>query len=369
MTKISVKMFDYREQYLRFESEITREIHRVFRSGELILGAECVKFEKAFSNFLGLGTYSVAVANGTDALFVCLTALGVRHGHEVITVANTAVPTVSAIRMAQATPVFVDVDPTTALMSLEEIEARITSKTRAIIPVHLFGNAVDMPRLLDIARHYDLAVIEDCAQANGTSIVGELVGTFGHAAAFSFYPTKNLGAYGDAGLCATSDRELAKEMQRIRRYGFDERYYSEREGINSRLDEIQAVILNLKLRYFQEQLQKRRSIAQVYLAGLPEEITPLSTDIGVEHSYHLFVVRTAKRDHLRYALADRGIQTGIHYPYPIHRMRGYEFLGYGAGSLPVTEALSNELLSLPLYPELPMESVDYVIKTANEIVG
>lgn len=362
-----VKIFDYQQQYLSVESEILGEIQRVLRSGTLILGKEVEKFEKQFSDFLGTGGHSIAVANGTDALIICLMALGVGRGHEVITVANTAVPTVSAIRMAQATPVFVDVEPTTALMNLELIESRITPNTRAIIPVHLFGNAVDMSRLLEIARRYDLAVIEDCAQANGTSINGRPVGTFGHAGAFSFYPTKNLGAFGDAGLCFTSDAELAKEMRRIRKYGFDELHYSEREGINSRLDEIQAVVLNLKLRYLSDQLQKRRSIAKLYLANLPKEITPLITMAGIAHSYHLFVVRTANRDCLRCALAGYGIQTGIHYPYPIHQMRGYEFLGYRNGSLPGTEALSKEILSLPLYPELPKESVEYVLRSLHEI--
>ena len=368
MNKETIKMFDYRDQYLDLEDELLDAVRRVLRSGELILGSEVETFEAGFSAFLGHGTHSLGVANGTDALVVCLMALGVGPGDEVITVANTAVPTVSAIRMVKATPVFVDVDPDTALMDLNLVPGLITAKTRAIIPVHLFGNAVNMPTLLDIAHRHCIPVIEDCAQAHGTIINGRAAGTFGHAAAFSFYPTKNLGAYGDGGLCTTSDAALAKEMRRIRKYGFDNLYYAEREGINSRLDEVQAAILNIKLRHLPQQLQMRRALAKVYQANLPSALKHLAALPGIEHAYHLFVVRTKKRDVLRTALASHKIQTGIHYPFPIHRMRGYSFLGYQENSLPVTEALANEIVSLPLYPELPIESAQRVLDTLHEIL-
>jgi dTDP-4-amino-4,6-dideoxygalactose transaminase len=225
-----------------------------------------------------------------------------------------------------------------------------------------------MPVLLDIARTESIPVVEDCAQAHGTLFNGRAVGTFGHAAAFSFYPTKNLGAYGDGGLCASTDASLAKEMRRIRKYGFDELYYAEREGINSRLDEVQAAILNIKLRYLPAQLHKRRVLAEVYKAGLPSSLRHMAATSSVEHAYHLFVVRSKNRDALRAALASHNIQTGIHYPFPIHRMRGYTFLGYQDQSLPITEALANEIVSLPLYPELPMESVHRVLDTLHEIL-
>lgn len=368
MTTQTIKMFDYRDQYLDLENEVLGAVQRVLRSGELILGSEVEKFEFGFSDFLGHGTHSLGVANGTDALVICLMALGVGPGDEVITVANTAVPTVSAIRMVRATPVFADVDPETSLMDLNLVPGLITSKTRAIIPVHLFGNAVNMPLLLDIARPYNIPVIEDCAQAHGTLINGRAAGTFGHAAAFSFYPTKNLGAYGDGGLCATTDASLAKEMRRIRKYGFDDLYYAEREGINSRLDEVQAAILNIKLRYLPEQLKKRRALAEVYKAGLPGSLRHMAATSNIEHAYHLFVVRSQGRDALRTALASHNIQTGIHYPFPIHRMRGYTFLGYQDQSLPITEALANEIVSLPLYPELPLESAQRVLDTLHEIL-
>jgi len=368
MNTQTIKMFDYRDQYLDLEDQVLDAVRRVMRSGELILGSEVQRFETGFSTFLGQGMHSLGVANGTDALVVCLMALGVGPGDEVITVANTAVPTVSAIRMVKAIPVFVDVDPETALMDLNLLAGLITSKTRAIIPVHLFGNAVNMPALLEIAHGRGIAVIEDCAQAHGTRIDGRAAGTFGHAAAFSFYPTKNLGAYGDAGLCATSDAALAKEMRRIRKYGFDDLYYAEREGINSRLDEIQAAILNIKLGHLSVQLQKRRALAKVYQAGLPSALKHFAPLSGIDHAYHLFVVRTKKRDALRAPLANQNIQTGIHYPFAIHRMRGYAFLDYQDHSLPVTEALANEIVSLPLYPELPIQSAQRVLETLHEIL-
>lgn len=372
MSTETIKMFDYREQYLALEQEILDAMQRVLRSGELILASEVDRFETGFSAFLGQEMHSLGVANGTDALVVCLMALGVGPGDEVITVANTAVPTVSAIRMVKATPVFVDVDADTALMDLSKIEALITPKTRAIIPVHLFGNAVNMPELLQIASRHSMPVIEDCAQAHGTMIDGRMVGTFGHAAAFSFYPTKNLGAYGDGGLCTTPDALLAREMRRIRKYGFDDLYYAEREGINSRLDEIQAAILNIKLKHLPAHLAKRRALAQIYQGGLPKTVQHLAAKPGIGHSYHLFVIKTLKgapdRDALRQALGQRNIQTGIHYPFPIHRMRGYEFLGYEDNSLPVTESLAGQILSIPIYPELPVASAHRVLDALHEIL-
>lgn len=368
MTTDTIKMFDYREQYLELEDEMLSAVKRVFRSGELILASEVSAFEKSFSAFLGHDVQSIGVANGTDALVVCLLALGIEPGDEVITVANTAVPTVSAIRMVKATPVFVDVDPTTALMDLEKVEAAITPRTKAIIPVHLFGNAVNVPALMKIAQRHNLAVIEDCAQAHGTMIDGRMVGTFGHAAAFSFYPTKNLGAYGDGGLCCTADPALFKEMRRIRKYGFDELYYAEREGINSRLDEVQAAILNIKLARLDQDLARRRSLAQTYLSDLPRSVQPMVAGPGVTHSYHLFVVKVDDRDRVRQQLGERNIQTGIHYPFPIHRMRGYAFLGYQDHSLPVTEALATQIMSLPIYPALPTASAQKVLEALHEIL-
>lgn len=366
MNAPTVRMFDYLQQYQAIEHEVLDAVKRVLRSGDLILASEVQRFEENFSAWLGPNVTGVGVANGTDAIVICLKALGVGDGDEVITVANTAVPTVSAIRMAGAIPVFVDVDPETALMDLKQVSFKITEKTRAIIAVHLFGNAVDMPALMAIAKQHRLWVIEDCAQSQGTTLNGQMTGSFGHAAAFSFYPTKNLGAYGDGGLCASSDPEIVKAMRSIRKYGFEDQYYAEREGINSRLDELHAAILNVKLQYLPAALSQRRSLAKAYRENLPATLHHFAATSAVEHAYHLFVVRAAQRDSLRKSLADQGIQTGIHYPFPIHLMRGYQFLGYKPGDLPVTEALGASILSLPMYPELSEADVHRVLDCLHE---
>ncbi len=368
MNATTVRMFDYLEHYQVIENEILDAIKRVLRSGDLILAGEVQRFEENFSAWLGPNVQGVGVANGTDAIVICLKALGVGDGDEVITVANTAVPTVSAIRMVGATPVFVDVTPETALMDLDQVSLKITERTRAIIAVHLFGNAVDMPALLAIANKYQLWVIEDCAQSQGTTLNGQMIGSFGHAAAFSFYPTKNLGAYGDGGLCASRDPEVVKVMRSIRKYGFENQYYAEREGINSRLDELQAAILNVKLQYLPAALSSRRNLAKIYCENLPKSLHHFTATPVVEHAYHLFVVRAEQRDLLRKSLSDLGVQTGIHYPYPIHLMRGYQFLGHQPGDLPVTETLSASILSLPMYPELTESAVHRVLDCLHEIL-
>jgi dTDP-3-amino-2,3,6-trideoxy-4-keto-D-glucose/dTDP-3-amino-3,4,6-trideoxy-alpha-D-glucose/dTDP-2,6-dideoxy-D-kanosamine transaminase len=351
-----IRVFDYLEQFHALQGEMMAAVERVLQSGQLILGPEVRQFEEEFAAFQGGGD-CVGVNSGTDALAIALMALGVGRDDEVITVANTAVPTVSAIRMTGAVPVFCDVDPRTCLMDLGGVEARITPRTRAIIPVHLFGNVVDVHHIRRIIGHRPIKILEDCAQAHGARLHGQMAGTMGDAAAFSFYPTKNLGAYGDGGLCFTHDEALAREMRRIRMYGFDSVYYAEREGVNSRLDEIQAAILRVKLRHLPAFLEKRRKLAAVYRANLHGLAHCVEPGEGVEHACHLFVIRVPHRDAVRRELEHREIDTGIHYPHPIHLMRGYHFLGYHEGSLPHTEALAQELLSLPLYPELPEAAV------------
>jgi dTDP-4-amino-4,6-dideoxygalactose transaminase len=363
-----IKMFDYRDEYLRIEDEVLCATKRVLRSGELILSSEVEEFEKNFAALFESNSYGVGVSNGTDALKVSLMAIGVRPGDEVITVANTAVPTVSAILALNAKPVFADVDYQTALMDLNKIEKLITKKTKAIVPVHLYGNAVDMPRLLTIANHYAIPVVEDCAQATGTTLGGKAIGTFGCAAAFSFYPTKNLGAYGDAGFCLTGDAEILARMRKIRNYGFREKSYADCRGINARLDEIQAAVLNVKLKYLKDQLNKRKVLASLYLEGLDQAVIPLLPTLGVDHSYHLFVVRTPNRDRLREKLLELGIQTGVHYPYPINKMPGLQIAHDLSEELPVTEKLCREIVSLPLYPDLSRCKVLRVIEAINKLV-
>jgi len=365
-----IVMFDYLEQYSGLQNEIITAVEQVLSSGQLILGEKVRTFQNGFASFLGneADGQAVGVNSGTDALAISLMACGVGQGDEVITVTNTAVPTVSAIRITGATPVFCDVDEMTALMDLEKLHSCLTDKTKAIVPVHLFGNVVDVSRLRSLIVDRNIAIVEDCAQAHGARLHGKAAGTLGDASAFSFYPTKNLGAFGDAGLCFTSDQRLAKEMRKIRMYGFEDTYYAEREGINSRMDELQAAILNVKLPYLTANVEHRRRLAGCYNKLLKPSISRITTQEGVEHAYHLFVIRVRDRSHVREALAEQGISTGIHYPYPIHLMRGYEFLGYQQGDFPVAEHLSTEILSLPLYPELSEKSVKRVCRALNSIV-
>jgi aminotransferase EvaB len=367
MSRIS--MFDYIRQYEGLRKEVLVAIERVLSSGQLILGPEVHQFEEEFAEFLGGNGGCVGVNSGTDALMVALMALGIGPGHEVITVSNTAVPTVSAIRSVGATPVFCDVDPRTCLMDLEEMPCSITAKTRAVVPVHLFGNAVDVLRIQEIIGDRDIKIIEDCAQAHGAMLQGRMAGTMGHVGAFSFYPTKNLGAYGDAGLCHSGDPVLVKEMRRVRMYGFESGYYSEREGMNSRLDELQAAILRVKLKHLPEYLKRRRALAERYENNLKEKVELVVPGDGVHHAYHLFVVKVPDRDRVRQELSRRGVNTGIHYSCPIHLMRGYGFLGYREGSLPRTEALAKTILSLPMYPELPEAWVDKVCIEVNDVLA
>lgn len=364
-----IRMFDYMAQYRALQAEIQAAMARVLDSGQLILGPEGQRFETDFAVFLGGVGQCVAVNSGTDALVVALRALDVGPGDEVLTVANTAVPTVSAIRMVGALPVFCDVDAETALLDLDEVLQRLTPRTKAIIPVHLYGNAVDVPRLQQIVAGRNIRIIEDCAQAHGATFGGRMVGTMGDIGAFSFYPTKNLGAYGDGGLCFSADETLVHKMRMIRMYGFDGCYYAEMEGVNSRLDELQAAVLNVKLPHLPSWIAQRRALAALYDQNLPPLVRPIRSGPGVGHAYHLYVVALPDRDRVREELARRGIDTGIHYPHPIHRMRGYAFLGYAMGSLPRTEALASNLLSLPLYPELSPEDAGRVCGVLSEMIG
>jgi aminotransferase EvaB len=359
-------MFDYRQGYAAIRDEVAAAVQQVLDSGQLILGPQVRAFENNFVEFLGTAGHAVGVANGTDAIAIALRALDVGPGDEVITVPNTAIPTVSAIRMTGALPVFVDVDEATCLMDVALVEERITSRTKAIIPVHLFGSAVPMQPLLEIAARHSLKVIEDCAQSTGTTYQDRATGTFGDIGCFSFYPTKNLGAYGDAGLCCTRDRALADAMRQIRMYGCGKTYYAEREGVNSRLDEIHAAMLNVKLRHLPAYLVARRRIAACYRANLRSTVCLPSVPAAVDHSYHLFVVKARERDRIIEALRVKGIGYGIHYGTPIHLMTAYGFLGCKPGDFPVAERLANQVLSLPCFPELAESAVDRVCRGINE---
>jgi len=358
----AVKYWEYLPDYARHRGEVLRIVDEVFSSGRLILGERVESFERNFAAYCGAG-FGVGLNSCTDAIFLALKALGVGRGDEVVTVANTAVPTVAAIRATGAIPVFVDVESDTYLMATEQIEAAVTDKTRAVVPVHLCGQAVAMAPLLETAARHGLQVVEDCAQAAGALYRGKRVGSFGAMGAFSFYPTKILGAFGDGGMLVTSEPELARQLKRLRFYGMEEGYYSEEEGYNSRLDEVQAALLDFRLQGLEAEVAQRVRIAAAYAKGLDGvgDLALPGTRSDRDHRFYLYTVRTAYRDRLKEYLAAAGIETRINYPAPIHTMRGYAFLGYREGSLPVTERLAGEILSLPMYGDLPVTHVARVI--------
>ncbi len=341
------------------QDEIDAAALRVLHSGWYILGAEVSAFEAEFAAYHGVD-HAVGVASGTDAIELALRAAGIGAGDEVITVAHTAVPTVCAVERADATPVLVDVEAETYTMDPAAARAAITPRTRAILPVHLYGQPADMVTLSALARENGLLLIEDCAQAHGARLNGQLVGTFGDLAAFSFYPTKNLGAAGDGGAVITNDAGYAEKLRRLRNYGQVSRYQFETRGVNSRLDELQAAVLRVKLPHLNRQNNLRRELARRYdelLAGVV--VTP-KVRVEAEPVYHLYVIRAAERDALMQRLSDQGVQTLIHYAVPVHLQAAYADLGYQRGDLPVTERICTEILSLPLHAGLRVEQVETV---------
>ncbi|MBN2355830.1 DegT/DnrJ/EryC1/StrS family aminotransferase [candidate division KSB1 bacterium] len=356
---------DIKRRYTSIKGEIDTAIQRVLSKGWFILGSEVKEFEAAFAEYLG-AKYAVAVGSGTEALHLALIACDLKPGDEVITVPNTAIPTISAISFAQLKPVFVDIDPDTYCMNVELIEEKINQRTRAIIPVHLYGNACDMEDLMSIAKKYGLQVIEDACQAHGAYYKGKRLGTFGHFGCFSFYPTKNLGAFGDGGMVVTNDVKNANKINLLRNYGQVKRYYHEIKGFNSRLDEIQAAILNVQLPYLDTWNKRRREIASLYrkLIYHPQIVLP-PEQADVYQIYHLFIIRCVKRDRLRTFLSNNGIGTEIHYPVPCHLQNAYKDLGYSISNYPITEGIVAEILSLPMYPELIEEEIQYVADVMN----
>jgi len=336
------------------KDQIERAILRVLDSGWYVLGLELEAFEREFARYNG-SRYAVGVASGTEAIQIALMALGIGRGDEVITIPNTAIPTAMAIVAAGATPRFVDVREDTQNIDETKLKESITKKTKAIIPVHLYGNPCEIEGVLRIAGQHGLYVVEDACQAHGASYNGKKVGTFGDLGAFSFYPTKNLGCYGDGGMIVTDDRKLAETVKLLRNYGQKTRYACDMEGINSRLDEIQAAILRVKLRRLNSFNKRRRHIAALYqkcLAEMGEMRLPMIGDNTRQGVFHLYVIRCQKRDALRSFLAKRGIETQIHYPVPLHLQKAFAHLGYSRGDFPVAEKLVREILSLPIFPEL-----------------
>jgi aminotransferase EvaB len=364
------RVWDYLAEYADERSDILDAVETVFRSGQLILGGSVRSFEAEFAAYHG-SVHCVGVDNGTNALKLGLQALGVGPGDEVITVSNTAAPTIVAIDAAGATPVFVDVRPGDYLMDTDQVAATITGKTRCLLPVHLYGQCVDMAPLERLAAEHGLVILEDCAQAHGARHHGRLAGTMGDAAAFSFYPTKVLGAYGDGGATITSNEEVARALRRLRYYGMEDRYYVvATPGHNSRLDEVQAEILRRKLGRLDAYIAGRRAVARRYAEGLGDtELVLPATTPGNDHVYYVYVVRHPRRDHILEALKAYDIHLNISYPWPVHTMTGFAHLGYADGSLPVTERLAREIFSLPMYPALSADLQDKVIIAVREVLA
>lgn len=350
--------------YRRFKDKIDLAIQNTLQGGRYITGENVKSFEKQFSEYIGT-RHAIGVGSGTDAIHVALVASGIKRGDEVITVSHTAVATVSGIELSGATPVLVDVERDYLTIDPDLIEKFITAKTKAIVVVHLYGQAAQMDKIQAVAQKHQLKIIEDCAQAHGARFGGKMVGTFGMASCFSFYPTKNLGAFGDGGMVLTNDDQVALQAGLLREYGWQERYVSYLKGWNSRLDELQAAILKAKLDELSSDNAKRREIAAKYCAAFQNTHLEMpAIREGCEHVFHLFVVRSRYRDELKDHLKSRNIHALIHYPVPIHQQPAYKDLRHGP--LSHTEQISREILSLPIYPELTTGDQDRVIQAVLE---
>ena len=363
-----VPFLDLGRQTRALREEIDGALGEVLDSGRFVGGPPVERFEEAFAEFCG-AAHAVGVASGTDAIALALRAVGAGPGTEVVTAAGTCVPTVAAIEQAGATPVLVDVGPVSRTLDPAAIEAVLTPRTRAVLPVHLYGQSADMGPILGVARARGLAVVEDAAQAHGASYRGRRAGVLGDAGAFSFYPTKNLGGLGDAGAVVTDDPRVAERVRRLAQYGEAERYRSVVSGTNSRLDALQAAILLVKLPHLGGWIARRRDLARGYLEGLAGLGIGLPAGIeGPESACHLFVVRVAERERFRAALAERGVETLVHYPRPIHRHPAYTTLARDPGDLRESERLAEEAVSLPLFPELTDGEAEAVIGAVRAVV-
>ncbi|MGW3498361.1 DegT/DnrJ/EryC1/StrS family aminotransferase [Streptomyces sp. NPDC001020] len=367
---MTTRVWNYLEEYAAERKDLLDAVETVFSSGRLVLGASSHGFEREFAAYHDM-PHCVGVDNGTNAVKLALQALGVGPGDEVITVSNTAAPTVVAIDAVGATPVFVDVDPDTYLMDTSQVAAAVTARTRCLLPVHLYGQCVDTAPLRALAEQHGLVLLEDCAQAHGARHDGILAGTTGDAAAFSFYPTKVLGAYGDGGAVLVHDEATAGRLRRLRYYGMEERYYVvETPGHNSRLDEVQAEILRRKLTRLDSYIAARRAVAKRYAEGLAgTDLVLPALAPGNDHVYYVYVVRHPERDRIMAALRERDIELNISYPWPVHTMTGFAGLGVPAGSLPVTEALAGQIFSLPMYPSLAVAEQERVIDALHEVLA
>lgn len=367
MANTSIPLVDLKKQYQAIKGEIDKAVLGCIGESNFILGNSVKEFEEKFAEYCGT-KFGVGVGNGTDALYLALRACGIREGDEVITTASTFIATAEAITLNGAKPVFVDINPQTFNIDTQKMEKAITDKTKAIIVVHLYGQPADLDEIKRIADLHDLIIIEDCAQAHGAEYKGKKVGSFGKAACFSFFPAKNLGCFGDGGMVITNDEGIYKKVQMLRNHGRVEKYAHEMEGVNSRLDEIQAKVLLIKLKYLDRWNNSRRDHAGYYninlknikgleIPYLPEWATPV---------YYVYTIRTKNREELKKYLNEKGIACGIYYPLPLHLQPAYKHLGYKKGDLPQTEEVADEILSLPIYPEMENDKIDFVVGKIKE---
>jgi dTDP-4-amino-4,6-dideoxygalactose transaminase len=362
---MNIPLVDLKKQYLNINEEINFAIQSVLNDTAFILGKYTKEFENNFANYCGV-KYCVGVNSGTDALFLSFLAIGLKAGDEIITVPNTFFATTEYLVHIGAKPVFVDIDPDTYLIDVNKIENAVTARTKAIIPVHLGGQIVDMEKIMYIAKKYKLKVIEDCAQAHGAEYKGKKAGNFGDVGIYSFYPGKNLGAYGDAGCIITNDEKIADFIRMYRDHGRINKYEHKHEAYSSRMDGIQAAVLNVKLKYLDQWVEKRRSVAKKYNELLSNKIKKPVESSENKHAYHLYMISVERRDELKHYLELKGIEAGVHYPIPLHLQPAYKYLNITSGSLPVAEELAKHELSLPIFPELADEEIEYIANCVND---
>ncbi len=357
-----IPFVDLKKEYQSIKEEINKAIQNVLDKQWFLFGEELKEFEKEFSKYLGM-KYGIGVNSGSDALYLAVRALDINKGDEIITISHTFISTIDAIVRNGAKPIFVDINPDTYTIDVTQIKEKISEKTKAILPVHLYGLSSDMDPIMELAEKYGLYVIEDACQAHGAEYNGKKVGNFGNLACFSFYPSKNLGAYGDGGMIVTNDDKLYKKLKLSRNYGQQKKYYHDFVGVNSRLDEIQAAILGVKLKYLNEWNKKRRINARKYNELLEDSdiITPIEMEYA-KHVYHLYVIQSKKRNQLKEFLENNNIQTLVHYPIPVHLQKAYSIYK-DVFKLPITEMICNNILSLPMHPWLHEKEIQFISQT------
>lgn len=364
-----VSLMDIPGQYKLVEKEVLPKIKEVLESGRYIMGPEVTKFENDFAKFCS-AKYCIGTSSGTESLYLSLLTLGIGAGDEVITVPNTFTATAEVIVLVGATPVFVDIDPKTANLDPKSLNNKITSKTKAIIPVHLHGNPVDLDEIYKIAKPKKIAVIEDAAQAHGAKYKEKIIGSHqSEFVCFSFHPVKNLGAFGDAGAVVTNSEKFEEILRKLSNHGREDHYFHSRVGTTGRLDAIQGAILDIKLRHLKAWIKQKAKLASYYKKKLTGICKFIETTNGAKSGHHVFAILTKDRENLARFLKEQGVETGVHYPIPLHLQPAYKFLGYKKGDFPASEQYADETLSLPLYPHMSFNQVDYVVEKIYQFYG